>query len=78
MTSHTINWYLLPAIIFALLIAIFFLYVPSFHNVLNTAVVPVQYWFLPMAFGMVILLLDEGRKWVVRHYPKSFVAKIAW
>ena len=56
------NPYLLPAIIFAMLIAILFLYVPKFHGVLGTAIVPVEYWFLPFGFGLGLLLLDEGRK----------------
>lgn len=72
------NWLLLPAICFALVIAVFFLYVPRFHDVLGTSVLPVAHWFLPMGFGMAILLLDEGRKWLVRRYPGSLVAKWAW
>ncbi|WPH03057.1 Hypothetical protein R9X50_00593100 [Acrodontium crateriforme] len=76
--SHQINWYIFPAVVFALLVAILFLYVPKFHSVLGTATVPVQFWFLPMAFGMCWLLMDEGRKYIVRNYPKSFVAKCAW
>ena len=60
------------------MIAIFFLYVPKFHDVLSTATVPVAHWFLPMAFGMAILLLDEGRKFLVRKYPKGVLAKMAW
>jgi sodium/potassium-transporting ATPase subunit alpha len=61
-----------------MLIAIFFLYVPKFNSVLSTAVVPVEYWFLPFGFGMGLLLLDEGRKLLVRRYPKSIFGKIAW
>lgn len=76
--QHRFNWYIVPAIIFALLIAIFFLYVPKFHSVLGTSTVPVAHWFLPMAFGMGLLLLEEGRKWLVRKYPKSLLAKAAW
>ncbi|KAF2499010.1 calcium ATPase [Lophium mytilinum] len=76
--KSTRNLYLFPAIVFSLLIAIFFLYVPKFHVVLGTATVPVGYWFLPMAFGMAILLLDEGRKFVARRSPKGILAKIAW
>ncbi|GIZ44915.1 hypothetical protein CKM354_000809900 [Cercospora kikuchii] len=76
--QHRMNWLLLPAIAFALVIAIFFLYVPKFHSVLQTSVIPPEYWFFPMAFGMGILLLDEGRKFIVRKYPKSIVAKVAW
>jgi sodium/potassium-transporting ATPase subunit alpha len=76
--QHSFNWYLLPAIIFSLVIAIFFLYLPKFHSVLGTSTVPVEHWFLPMGFGMGLLLLDEGRKFLVRRFPESFVAKIAW
>jgi sodium/potassium-transporting ATPase subunit alpha len=74
----TQNLYLFPAIILSLLVAIFFLYVPKFQEKLSTAIVPVAHWFLPMAFGLAILLLDEGRKYVARKYPKGIVAKIAW
>lgn len=76
--NHRFNWYLVPAILFALLIAIFFLYVPKFHEALGTAIVPVAHWFLPMGFGMGLLLLDEGRKFLVRKYPKGPIAKVAW
>ena len=72
------NPYLLPAIILALLIAIFFLYVPKFHEVLGTATVPVENWFLPFGFGMGLLLLDETRKFCVRKFPASIAAKVAW
>jgi sodium/potassium-transporting ATPase subunit alpha len=58
--------------------AIFWLYVPKFQEVLQTAAVPVEHWFLPMTFGMAILLLDEGRKYIVRRWPTSLVARIAW
>jgi len=76
--KETSNWYLFPAIIFALLIAIFFLYVPKFQTVLGTYFVPAAHWFLPMGFGMGILLLDEGRKFCARKWPKGLAAKIAW
>ncbi|KAI5270318.1 cation-transporting ATPase pacL [Aureobasidium subglaciale] len=72
------NPYLLPAIIFSMFIAIFFLYVPKFHSVLGTAIVPVEYWFLPFAFGIGLLLLDETRKFLVRRSPRRILAKMAW
>jgi len=68
----------LPAIIFAMVIAIFFLYVPKFHSVLSTAIVPVECWFLPFGFGMGLLLFDETRKFLVRKFPRSTIAKMAW
>ncbi|PNS21486.1 Sodium/potassium-transporting ATPase subunit alpha-A [Sphaceloma murrayae] len=72
------NLYLGPAIVFALLIAVFFLYVPRFQETLGTSEVPVEHWFLPMGFGMGILLIDEARKWAVRKWPKGTLAKMAW
>jgi sodium/potassium-transporting ATPase subunit alpha len=64
--------------LFAVLIAFFFLYIPKFQSVLGTAQVPVEHWFLPMTFGMGILLIDEGRKWALRTWPTGLVARIAW
>ncbi|KAF1808571.1 Na/K ATPase alpha 1 subunit [Eremomyces bilateralis CBS 781.70] len=76
--KETRNLYLFPAIIFALLVAVLFLYVPRIQTVLATTAVPVAHWFLPMGFGMGLLLLDEGRKYCVRNFPKSIIARIAW
>lgn len=76
--KQTQNLYLFPAILFAFSMAIFWLYVPPLQRVLNTANVPAEYFFLPAAFGMVILLLDEGRKYCVRKWPGGFLAKCAW
>lgn len=74
----TRNYYLFPAILFALVMAFFWLYIPALQLTLGTTQVPVEHWFLPMVFGMVILLLDEGRKFAVRTWPKGFWARIAW
>ncbi|CCG83761.1 protein of unknown function [Taphrina deformans PYCC 5710] len=72
------NPYLFCGMIFSLLVAFLFNYVPKLQSILGAADVPVEHWFLPVAFGMVLLLLDEGRKWFVRRYPTSFMAQIAW
>lgn len=58
--------------------AFLWLYPPVFHRVLLTAQVPVEYWFLPMAFGMGIILMDEARKYGVRNWPKGILARMAW
>ncbi len=58
--------------------AFFWLYVPKFQESLGTAQVPIEHWFLPMALGMGMLLLDEARKYAVRTWPRSFLAWIAW
>jgi sodium/potassium-transporting ATPase subunit alpha len=74
----TRNFFLFPAILFALVVAVIFLYIPKLQSVLSTTSVPAVHYFLPMAFGMGLLLLDEARKWAVRTYPKSILAKITW
>ncbi|KAH8729495.1 hypothetical protein BGZ61DRAFT_491819 [Ilyonectria robusta] len=76
--KETQNLYLFPAILFALVMAFLWLYPPVFHRVLLTAEVPVEYWFLPMAFGMGIILMDEARKYGVRNWPKGILARMAW
>jgi len=76
--KETQNLALFLAIIFALLITIFFLYVPKFQEVFGNMPVPVEFWFLPMGFGMGLILLDEGRKYALRRNPRGFIAKIAW
>jgi len=58
--------------------AFFWCYVPKFQEVLGTAQVPVEYWFLPMSFGLGVLLLEESRKYAVRMWPKGFLTWLAW
>ncbi|MCJ1306958.1 hypothetical protein MMC25_000602 [Agyrium rufum] len=74
----TQNLYLFPAILFALVFAFIFLYIPGLQRVIATTTVPVEHWFLPMAFGAFILLADESRKACVRKWPGGFLARIAW
>jgi sodium/potassium-transporting ATPase subunit alpha len=76
--KETQNLLLFPAIAFALCIAVFWLYVPTFQNVLNTTSVPAEHYFLPAAFGLAILCLDELRKAAVRRWPNGLVARFAW
>ena len=63
---------------FALCMAIFWLYIPQLQSTLGTSRVPAEYFFLPAAFGLGILFLDEARKWGVRKWPKGVLARIAW
>ncbi|KAK7706288.1 hypothetical protein SLS64_007627 [Diaporthe eres] len=74
----TQNVWLFPAILFALVMAFFWLYIPRLQEVLSTAEVPVEYWFLPMTFGLGILLMDEGRKFFVRKWPTGLMGRWAW
>ncbi|KAF7300959.1 Calcium ATPase [Mycena indigotica] len=74
----TRNLLLFPAMLAALLLACFFSYVPWFQRVFLTRGIAAQYFFLPMAYGVVLLFLDETRKWWNRKHPKSSLACIAW
>lgn len=74
----TQNLYLLPAMLFSLGMALLWLYPAVFQRVLDTAPVPVEHWFLPFAFGYGILMLDEARKFFVKKYSKSLLARAAW
>ncbi|KAF5859084.1 hypothetical protein ETB97_003326 [Aspergillus alliaceus] len=76
--KDTQNLLLFPAIAFALCMAVFWLYVPAFQEVLDTSSVPVEHYFLPAAFGLGILCLDELRKAAVRRWPTGILAKCAW
>ncbi|KAF2232119.1 putative H /K ATPase alpha subunit [Viridothelium virens] len=75
---ETQNYKLFPAILFALGVAFLFLYIPKLQTVLGSSNIPVENFFLPVAFGMGLLLLDEARKAAVRKWPQEFLAKIAW
>lgn len=74
----TQNLYLFPAMAFALVMAVFWLYIPKLQQTLNTTSVPAEHFFLPATFGLGILFLDEARKWAVRKWPEGFLAKISW
>ncbi|KAL7800286.1 putative H /K ATPase alpha subunit [Trichoderma ceciliae] len=74
----TQNLYLFPAILFALAMIFLWCYIPSLQAVINTATVPVEYWFLPVTFGLYIIILDEGRRFAARKWPNGLIAKMAW
>lgn len=76
--GETQNWYLFPAILLALCMAILWLYIPQLQPALGTTPVPVEHWFLPFSFGIFIILLDEARKYWVRRWPSGWVARAAW
>jgi len=60
------------------LIAVVNLYAPGLQRVFRTAPIPGMFWGLPFSFALGILCMDEARKLIVRTYPKSIIAKMAW
>ncbi|KAK0544159.1 hypothetical protein OC846_006169 [Tilletia horrida] len=75
---ETQNLWMFPAMLVSLLIGIFISYIPAIQHVFLTREIRVEYFFIPMGFGIVMLSLDELRKLCVRTYPRSFLAKMAW
>ncbi|KAL4982980.1 hypothetical protein BDW68DRAFT_194775 [Aspergillus falconensis] len=76
--KETQNLLLFPAMVFALCVVFIFCYIPDLHRSIDTTTIPVENFFLPIAFGSGLLFLDEARKFSVRRWPNGFLAKIAW
>lgn len=72
------NPWLPIAMAVSLAIAVFVTEVPGFHTLFDTAPVPIEFWLIPLGLALGVLLMDELRKLIVRVFPKSIVAKIAW
>ncbi|THH15944.1 hypothetical protein EW146_g4609 [Bondarzewia mesenterica] len=60
------------------LIAVVNLYGHGLQRVFGTTPIPGMFWGIPFSFALAILIMDEIRKLLVRTYPKSFIAKMAW
>ncbi|KAF4963998.1 hypothetical protein FSARC_8048 [Fusarium sarcochroum] len=76
--NETQNWYLFPAIVFSLAMAIFGLYIPPLQPILGTTGVSVEQRFIPFAFGAFQLLFDGGRNFGVRSWPARLLARMGW
>ncbi|KAG9222104.1 hypothetical protein CCMSSC00406_0009285 [Pleurotus cornucopiae] len=58
---ETRNYFIFPAMLAALGLACFFSYVPWFQKIFLTRGIRAEYFFLPMAYGVGILFIDESR-----------------
>ncbi|KAI9333319.1 hypothetical protein BDR26DRAFT_868558 [Obelidium mucronatum] len=75
----TKNLKILYATVLSLSVAALFVYLPWLNMVFNTSPIPAKYWFIPLPFGIIILIADELRKLAVRTYgPDSLIARISW
>ncbi|KAG2362612.1 hypothetical protein BDR07DRAFT_1484553 [Suillus spraguei] len=72
------NLVVLVGIIGTILICVVNLYGAAFQQVFGATPIPAMFWGLPFTFALGILLMDETRKAIVRNYPKSFIAWLAW
>lgn len=53
-------------------------YVPPIQKAMGTSQVPVEYYFISIGFGFLVLCYDEMRKYINRKFPTGFLARIAW
>lgn len=72
------NKYIFVVIPFAFAVTFIVNYIPAINTSLATAQVPVEYYFISLGFGAVVLVYDELRKWCNRRHPNGPLAKIAW
>ncbi|CAF4812261.1 unnamed protein product [Rotaria sp. Silwood1] len=72
------NWYVFGAMSISVGIQILITKVQWFNRVVHTASVPIKYVMPTLGFGMLWLIIDELRKYLIRKFPNSFLAKIAW
>jgi sodium/potassium-transporting ATPase subunit alpha len=71
------NWVFFPAIVLAVIIQVIIVYVPIFHILFNTRDLPPEYWFIPLAFCVIIFCMDELRKLAARRNFLCF-GKVGW
>jgi len=69
---------LFAAMVVSISFAAIFVYGPALNTALGTSPIPAQYWFYPIPCGFCLVLLDEIRKYFVRRYPESWLARAAW
>ncbi|ORZ08155.1 hypothetical protein BCR42DRAFT_425340 [Absidia repens] len=72
------NLWLFLGMLASLVTALIVTEVPWFNSVMQTAPVPVKHWFLPLPLAVGVIVMDDVRKLIVRVFPNSVVAKMAW
>jgi sodium/potassium-transporting ATPase subunit alpha len=72
------NPWLIASMLMSLSIAVFVTETPGIHYLFKTTPVPIEFWFLPIPLSAGLLCMDEIRKLLVRVFPNSVIAKIAW
>ncbi|KAI6294292.1 hypothetical protein MCOR33_008536 [Pyricularia grisea] len=77
-TKQRRNPWLPLSMVLSLAIAVFVTQTPGIQNLFQTATVPIEFWFIPIPLALAILLADEGRKLLVRLFPKGPIARVAW
>ncbi|KAB5532850.1 hypothetical protein PHYPO_G00124900 [Pangasianodon hypophthalmus] len=66
------NRVLVTAIVFQLCLGNLLCYCPGMPNIFNFMPIRVQWWFVPLPYGILIFVYDEIRKLGVRRHPGSW------
>jgi len=78
LSEKTRNYKIYYSILGSLSLALIVIYIPTEGGILQTNPPPAEYWFIPIGFSIFLVLCDETRKYIVRNYPKSIIARLAW
>lgn len=71
MSNHMLNLGILAEISISLLIV----YVPAFNHILITSPVPLIIWLIPIPYGIILILVDELRRFLIRKYPGGWIER---
>ncbi|CAF1014345.1 unnamed protein product [Rotaria sordida] len=71
------NLFIFGAMLISVGIQLLLTLVGWFNRVFGTGRVPVKYVMPTLGFGMLWLIIDELRKYCVRKYPRSIIARLA-
>jgi Ca2+-transporting ATPase len=63
------NKLVLAGVICEIALILAFVYMPFFQRVFGTAPLGLKDWVFLLTFSPIILLLEEGRKWLIRRRP---------
>ncbi|EGG04215.1 uncharacterized protein MELLADRAFT_22597, partial [Melampsora larici-populina 98AG31] len=72
------NLFIFPAMFISPILAFIISFIPFFQETLGTRRIGYESILAPISVSLLVLLIDELRKWGVRHHPNSLLAKIAW
>jgi magnesium-transporting ATPase (P-type) len=73
------QWPVLFALVGSVAVSVFFMYISIFNKYCRTDAIPIRFWGLAVAWGLLWFALAETRKWIVALYPGSWVGRaLVW
>jgi len=73
-----VRWPIVCAWIGSIVTVNFFNYVPIFQQYCGTAAVPGRYWGIAVGWSILWFTVAEIRKWIIKLFPQSFLARHDW